>query len=294
MTLQVRLALVIAITLWASAFVGIREGLTGYSPEGLALLRYLIASMIMGIVYARLPQQTRMQRKDAVMLLLTGVIGIGIYNLTLNHAELVLPSGVASFITSQSPIFTVLIAVLFLGERLNALRVLGFMVSFLGVALIAHGVFGRFHWNISMTYILLATISGSCYTILQKPYLKKYHVIVATTFVMWGGTLFLLMALPRLMHDLQVASLRSTLTVVYLGVFPAALGYLAWSYALSHIPVSRAVSFLYVMPVIATGLGWLFLGEVPTLLSFLGGLLTILGVYVINHSYRQPLSLKPA
>lgn len=290
MTFTVRLAVIIAITLWASAFVGIREALTGYSPEGLALLRYLIASVIMAVVYFRLPVRAVVPLKDMFMLFLTGVLGIGVYNITLNHGELLLDAGVASFITSQSPIITTIIAVVFLGERLNVARVLGFLVSFFGVAFIAHGVFGRFHWNTSMTYILLATLSGSCYTIMQKPYLKKYHVIQATTYVMWGGTLFLLLYFPSLFQDLHTASYRSTLTVVYLGVFPAALGYLSWSYALSHIPVSRAVSFLYVLPVVATALGWLFLGEVPTPMGLMGGLLTILGVYIVNHSYQRELA----
>src|SRR5690349_15366878 len=108
MSFTVRLALVLAITLWASAFVGIREALLGYSPEGLALLRYLIASVIMGVVYFRLPVRANVPWKDRFMLLLTGILGIGVYNITLNHGELVLDSGVASFITSQSPIFATL------------------------------------------------------------------------------------------------------------------------------------------------------------------------------------------
>lgn len=292
MSLSIRLALVIAITLWASAFVGIRVGLHGYSPEGLALLRYLIASCIMAIVYFRLPARSRMPMKDRLMLLLTGILGIGVYNITLNHGEQVIASGVASFITSQSPIITTVIAVAFLGERLNAARVLGFSVSLLGVILIAHGVLGGLRFDLSLMYILLATVSGSCYTIMQKPYLKKYHVIEATTYVMWGGTLFLLLYWPMLVHDLPRASMVSTITVVYLGVFPAALGYLAWSYALSHIPASRAVSFLYFLPVVTTAMGWLFLNEVPTLVSLFGGFLTIAGVYVINHSYRQRPGLR--
>lgn len=287
MSNSVKWAILAAITLWASAFVGIRAGLHGYSPEGLALLRYLIASTILGLVYWRLPARNPMNWPDRLMLLFTGVLGIGVYNLTLNYGEIGIPSGIASFITSQSPIITTAIAVMLLGERLNASRVLGFFVSLLGVAFIAKGQFGGFHWNVSMTYIVLATVSGSFYTIMQKPYLKKYHAIQATTYVMWGGTLFLLFYLPKLGHDLHTASLSSTLTVAYLGVFPAALGYLAWSYALAYIPASRAVSFIYFMPLLATGLGWLCLGEVPTLVALFGGLLTIVGVFIINRSYTQ-------
>src|SRR5436190_11936201 len=98
------------IFLWASAFVGIRQGLHYYSPEGLALLRYLIASFCMAIIYYRLPNRVYMPLMDRIKLLLIGIVAIGIYNLSLNYGELVVPSGTASFIVSQSPIITAILA----------------------------------------------------------------------------------------------------------------------------------------------------------------------------------------
>lgn len=284
---KTKVALFITILLWASAFVGIREGLKTYSPEGLALLRYLIASVCMGIMYFRLPVRNQMSFKDICALLIVGALGIGVYNITLNYGELVISSGMASFIISQSPIITTICAMIFLGERLNLLRVIGFLVSVAGVALIAFGEVGGFKWDISITYILLATFVGGCYSILQKPFLKKYHAIEATTYVIWGGTLFLLMYTPRLHHDLMGASIVTTLTIAYLGIFPAAIGYVAWNYALAEIPASRAVSFLYFMPFLAMLLGWLLLGEVPVLLSVGGGIVAMLGVWLVNYSYQQ-------
>src|SRR3990167_1569943 len=196
-----------------------------------------------------------------------------------------------SFITSQSPIITTIIAVLFLGEQLNAMRCLGFLVSVFGVALIAMGEIGGFKWDMGITYVLLATLAAGCYSVLQKPFLKKYHIIEATTYVIWGGTLFLAIYTPQLQHDLLTASFDATLTVVYLGIFPAAIGYLGWSYVLADIPASKAVSFLYFMPFLATLLGWLCLDEVPVWLSLVGGILAIGGIWLINRSY-VPVKIK--
>lgn len=291
MSYKIKFSLILAIILWASAFVGIRAGLNGYSPEGLALLRYLVASICMAIVYYRLPQRNMMSFRDMLGLMFVGALGIGVYNLTLNHSELVISSGMASFITSQSPIITTIFAMAFLGEQINGLRISGFIVSILGVALIAAGEVGGFKWDTSITYILLATLAGSCYTIMQKPFLKKYHAIEATTYVIWGGALFLALYAPKLQHDLMHVSLMETLTVVYLGVFPAAVGYLAWSYVLSEMPVARAASFLYFIPFVATLMGWICLGEIPAILSVAGGLLAIVGVWLVNQSYYAP---KPA
>ena len=286
MSFKIKGALALVIFLWASAFVGIRAGLQDYSPEGLALLRYIIASICMGFFYYRLPQRSVMSIYDIVALLGVGAFGIGVYNLTLNYGELSISSGTASFIISQSPVLTAILALFFLGERLNVSRVIGFIISIMGVALIAIGEKGGFEWDMGIFYILIATLAGSCYSVMQKPFLKKYHAIETTTYVIWGGTLFLALYAPNLQHDLLKASFNTTLTVVYLGIFPAAVGYVAWSYILSQIPASRAVSFLYFTPILATTLGWLWLDESPVWLTITGGLVAIIGVWLVNQSYR--------
>ncbi|VVC76043.1 hypothetical protein AQUSIP_13450 [Aquicella siphonis] len=286
MTYKTKLAIAVAICLWASAFVGIRAGLQDYSPEGLALLRFLIASLCMGLIYFRMPVRSGMRIKDMCGLLGVGAVGIGVYNLTLNHGEMSISSGMASFITSQAPVITTLFAVLFLGEEIRLSRILGLFISICGVALITLGERGSFTWDASITYILVATLVAGLYSALQKPFLKRYHAIETTTFIIWGATLFLSIYFSDLSHDLLHASVKTTLMVGYLGIFPAAIAYVAWSYALSEIPVSRAVSFLYFMPFLATLMGWFFLGEVPVMLSMAGGILAIAGVWIINASYR--------
>jgi drug/metabolite transporter (DMT)-like permease len=287
MTHKIRAALAVAIILWASAFVGIRAGLQDYSPEGLALLRYLVASVVMSIVYFNLPVRSQISLIDKLKLLSVGAIGIGFYNLTLNHGEVSVASGVASFITSQSPVITTIFAVMFLGETLTLQRVLGFLISMAGVTFIAYGEIGSFHLTVSMMYVLAALLSGSCYSIMQKPFLKKYHAIDATTYVIWGGTLFLLSCYPQMQHDIANASWTGTMTVVYLGIFPASLAYVAWSYVLQNLSVSHVVSYLYVMPFAAALLGWMLLGETPAAISVIGAVISIAGVWLVNQSYQS-------
>jgi drug/metabolite transporter (DMT)-like permease len=76
--------------------------------------------------------------------------------------------------------------------------------------------------------------------------------------------------------------------VVYLALDPAAVGYVSWSIANSHLPASVAATLLAVTPVVSLLVAWPWLGEIPTLLSLGGGAITIMGVLFVNLWGRHP------
>lgn len=286
-SLKTKIALTIGMILWASAFVGIRAGLEGYTPGGLALMRFIVASICMFIICLFLPKRNKIKTSDICWLIILGAIALGIYHVALNQGELTVPAGTASFLISQSPVMTTILAVIFLKERLTLLCIVGMAISVFGVVLIMLGGDAQFKFDMGVFYVLLSAFAGSVYSVLQKIFLKKYHVIEVTAYVIWGATLALLIYLPGLSDQISNASMTATLAVIYLGIFPAAIAYVAWSYALAEMPASRAANFLYFMPLISTLLGWLCLGEIPLWTSLLGGLVALSGVWVVNHSYRK-------
>ena len=288
LTLKTKLALLITVVLWGSAFVAIRAGLEGYSPGGLALLRLLISSIaIYFVLYRSRKARLPIKNRDLYRVFFAGAIGIGFYNIALNYGEVLVPSGMASFIVSQIPVVTTLLAILFLGERINRFGLMGMCLSAVGVGLIALGHQGEFGFYLSIIYVFLACFAVGCYNIIQKPLLQKYKAIHLTAYAIWGGTLVLLVFIPNLIHDLQHTSFKATAVVIYLGLFPGVIGYSTWSYALSTIPASRAASFLYFMPVFATIIGWVWLGEVPAFIAVIGAVVALLGVWLVNHSYKR-------
>lgn len=270
----------ITVILWASAFVEIRTGLKGFGPAQLAELRFLVASIGISLPFfwrgESFPEVRHLPR-----LALSGIVGIGLYNFLLNTGELSVKAGSASFIVNTVPIFTAVFARLFLSERLSWLMYLGFGISFLGTALLA---FDRasFRFSIGIVFILLAAISQAVYFILQKPLLKHYSPLQFTCFAFWFGALFLTPALPRAIAQIHSASMSSIVAVIYLGIFPAAIGFFTWATALSHMPVSRASVFLYLVPCVATALGIVILGEYPNSLHIFGGIITLAGVWIVN------------
>lgn len=140
-----------------------------------------------------------------------------------------------------------------------------------------------FHIQAGFFYLLVSMMISGLYSIIQKPFLKKYHALEVTSYIIWGATLLLLIYTPEMISNIQTASLHATLAVIYLGVFPATAGFIAWSYGLQEMPASQAVNYLYFMPIIATLTGWIWLGETPALLSLMGGLIALLGVWIVSH-----------
>lgn len=282
-------AITLTLVFWASAFAGIRAGLEAYAPGHLALFRFLVASAVLS-GYATATKMRLPEARDLPAILLLGFLGITLYHVSLVYGEISVTAGAASLLIASGPVFTALLATVYLGERLNTWGWLGIVVSFLGVTLVALGEGRGVQFDMGAFLILLAAFSASLYFVFQKPYLRKYSALQFAAYTIWAGTFFMFPFIPGLVQAIQVASLDSTLAVIYLGLFPAALAYVTWTYALSRAPASIATSFLYLTPVLAILISWVWLTEVPLGLSLTGGFLSLLGVMLVNTKGRQQTS----
>ena len=279
-------ALAVTTVLWASAFAGIRAGLEAYGPGQVALIRFLVASSVLA-GYAALTRMRLPERRDLPAVFLAGFLAFTLYHVALNYGEVTVSAAAASILINTAPIFTALLAVAALGERLRGLGWVGMGVSFCGAALVSLGEGEGFSLDPRAFLILLAALSTSVYFVLQRPYLEKYGALAFTTYAIWAGTLLTLVFMPGLISQAQTAPPGTTLAMVYLGVFPTAIAYVTYAYAFSRMPAARAVSVLYLIPVLAYVIAWLWLGEVPTLLSVIGGVITLSGVLIVNTSGRR-------
>jgi len=279
-------ALVFALVLWASAFAGIRAGLRGYAPANLAVFRFLVASGVLAI-YAAITHFRRPRSQDIPGLILSGAIGISFYNLALNYGETQVTAGAASLLISSTPIWTALAARFTLHEKLSGAAWAGIGLSFAGVALIASGEGEGIRLSPKALIILAAAVTSAVYMILQKHYLSRYSALEFTAYSIWSGTLLMLPFSHGLLQAWRMAPWPATSSVVYLGIFPGALAYVAWAYVLSHGAAGKTTTLLYITPVLAIGIAWTWLGELPKLISLVGGAIALAGVLIVNTMGRE-------
>lgn len=288
-TTRAVIAGVLAIVFWASAFPAIRVTLRVYSPGELAAFRFLIASAFFAI-YQLVRRQRLPKGKDLLRVIVAGASGITAYNLLLNTGELTVDAGVASMIVNCMPVFAALLSVLFLHERLRPIGWLGIAVSFCGVSVIALRDPQGVHFGLGAAYIFLAALSSALMGFIQKPLLRSYTSSAITACIMWSGAFFLVPFLPGALKVAAHAPLSSTMAIVFLGIFPAAIGYLTWAIALSRFTLSQTAGMLYLIPIVAVLISFLWIGEKPAPSSWMGGAMAIFGVILLNRYGRRPVT----
>jgi drug/metabolite transporter (DMT)-like permease len=285
------IAIAIVLVLWASAFAGIRAGMRldaaghpgtgGYGPGELALLRFGVASLVLA-VFAAMKRMRIPDLLDLPRLALAGFLGITIYHVALNYGEVTVNAGAASLLIAAGPVFTALLSMVFLHERLTWAGWGGIVLAFAGVSLISLSGGKGLRFTPGALLILLSAVATASYFILSKLSFAKYSALESTCYAIWAGTIPMFVFLPGLLRKLPQAAPSATLSVVYLGVFPAAIAYILWNHSLSRMPASKLTSFLYLTPVLAMLIAWAWLREIPAGLTLIGGAVAILGVVIVQ------------
>ena len=280
-------AAMLATFLWASAFPATRYALEYYSPVSLMVMRFGAASItliIVGILKKiRLPKL-----KDLPLFAASGLSGVFLYSYLFNTGSVSVSAGVSSFIIASSPIFTLVLTRLLLKEIVKPICWIGVLISFVGLAVVTLTQTTEFSFDIGVILIICAAISSGIYSTVMRILTKSYNALEATTYTIVAGTLGTLLFLPTAIGEMPYSILTVNLIVVFMGVFPAALAYLAWSYALSKAKKTAHVTvFSYLIPLISALLAYLWLGETLSIFTFIGGLVIIAGMLMTNVFDRE-------
>ncbi|MFE5216942.1 MULTISPECIES: DMT family transporter [unclassified Streptomyces] len=273
-------AAAVTVGLWASAFVSIRSAGSAYSPGALALGRLASGALALGIIWAvrrgGLPPRAAWRG-----ILLSGLLWFGFYMVVLNWGEQQVDAGTAALVVNVGPLLIALLGSRLLGDPMPPRLLAGMAVSFAGAVTVGLSMSGGGGSSLlGVALCLLAAVAYASGVVAQKPALGSASALQVTTFGCLVGAVACLPFAGQLVHEAARAPLPATLNMVYLGVFPTALAFTTWAYALARTTASRMGATTYAVPALVVLMSWLALGEVPGVLTLAGGVLCLAGVAV--------------
>ncbi|MFJ9539391.1 DMT family transporter [Streptomyces sp. NPDC101225] len=287
-------AAAVTVVLWASAFVSIRSAGAAYSPGALALGRLLSGALVLGLMLVirgeGLPPRSAW-RGIAV----SGLLWFGFYMVVLNWGEQQVDAGTAALVVNIGPVLIALLGARLLGDPMPPRLLAGMAVSFAGAVTVGLSMSGDGGSSVlGVVLCLLAAVGYAAGVVAQKPALGSASALQTTTFGCLVGAVACLPFAGQLVGEAAGAPVSATLNMVYLGVFPTALAFTTWAYALARTTASRMGATTYAVPALVVLMSWLALGEVPGPVTLGGGVLCLAGVAVSRSRPRSRTAPPPA
>ncbi|MFK0019258.1 DMT family transporter [Streptomyces sp. NPDC090798] len=280
-------AATVTVVLWASAFVSIRSAGAAYSPGALALGRLLAGSVALGAI-CLVRREGWPPRAAWRGIAISGLLWFGFYMVVLNWGEQQVDAGTAALVVNIGPILIALLGSRLLGDAMPPRLLAGMAVSFAGAVAVGLSMSGEGGSSVlGVVLCLLAAVGYAAGVVAQKPALGRASALQVTTFGCLVGAVVCLPFAGQLVHDMADAPASATLNVLYLGVFPTALAFTTWAYALARTTASRMGATTYAVPALVVAMSWLFLDEVPAPLTLAGGALCLTGVAVSRSRPRS-------
>ncbi|MEN3016230.1 MAG: DMT family transporter [Candidatus Methanosuratincola petrocarbonis] len=275
------LYLLITVFFWGTSFIFVKIGLEEVPPVTLAFLRFAIAIPLLFLLMGRpLGQPQSIEKREWGPLLFLGLTGVTLYHLFQNVGMGYTSASESSVIIASNPVFIALFSRILLGERLSKAKASGILIAFSGVVLVVlrdGASFGSPSF-LGDLICLGSVFSWVAYSLYTKKRLLRSSPIEITAYSTLFGMIFLA-PIALAIEGFAVPILPSSwLSLVMLGVFSSAVGYLLWNRALSETTASEAGSYLFLIPVIASAFAFIFLGERLDGLFFIGSALVIMGL----------------
>ena len=286
-----RLQAFLAVVLWGISFVATKAALREVSPLTLIFTRSALgaALLVATLVARRAPLVP--PRDSWGPLALMGFVGVCFHQLLQAHGIRLTTAVHAGWIVGLIPIWSAVLAGLFLRERFGTAKITGLALGFAGAVLVVTR--GRLAAGLLALpgtrgdlLMLASTLNWAVYTALGHATLRRLGSLRATAGAMFLGALMLA---PLFLHaggwrEYAALSGAGVASVLYLGIGASGLGYLFWYGALERVETSRVAAFLYLEPIVTLITAMALLHEAVGAASVAGGLLVLAGVALVQRA----------
>lgn len=290
----------LVVVIWAVNFIAAKIGLRSFPPLTMASFRVCAAGLVMIPFYLavkalRLPAfagsggegRRGFTRRDVWTFFYLGFFGVSVnqfcFTLGLHYTSV----SHAAIIVGMGPIYTLILAVLLRLERATWHKAVGMTIAFTGIAVLAseHGISAHSASLLGDAITMTGSIGFAIYAVLGKRVAGEYDALTMTAYNQFAGALIVL---PLGIHQAwmlgggenwRAVPWQAWAAILYMGLFGSAVAYVLYYWLLRYLEASQLSAFTYLLPVLASILGILTLGEKGSWMQVLGGGLALGGVY---------------
>ncbi|MBN2070227.1 MAG: DMT family transporter [Candidatus Krumholzibacteriota bacterium] len=291
--------MVLLFVIWSNSFTAIRHLREIFSASELVLARFLPFALFI-IVYlstssARRRESVRALKNSFLKLILMGLTGVAGYNYFLYTGQAEIKPGAAALITTLAPLFTLILAVIFLREKVTLKTVLGIIIAFAGLYIVIdYGKIGMGAvtgiLRADLRYALITALAPLCwsiYTIISKSLAEKSSPFTITCLSSLIGTLpFLVLLDSDFLEKIALMEVSHWIALAYLTLLCTLAGFWIWNFALTRLSATSVSSFIYLNPPLAALSGYFFFDEEVTILFAAGSLVLLAGLYLSQTGQR--------
>ena len=283
------LVLILTVLIWSNAFIAIKVAVAEVSSFLLVVARFGVAAVPYLILFIfKRNLFVPLEKKDFLQVLFISLISTVGYHMTLNTGEQLIAAGTASLIIATTPIITSIMSKYFLNEELSARKLIGILISFSGVLVLVYDAYIiSFDNLVGILITFLAPIFWSANIVFSKPLMKKYDSFSLNGYYILLSQLVLVpVGFFTGIEVLLNVSITTFAAIFFLGFFCSFVAYTLWLFALNIKEASTTAIFINFIPLLALVNAFLLLNEIPSFLVLVGGLLILVGVYLVERSEK--------
>ena len=285
------LAALLTIIIWGTTFISTKILLVDFKPVEILFFRFVMGYLVLLIICPRRPKDV--ERKQELTFIAAGLCGICLYYLLENIALTYTMASNVGVIISVTPFFTAILAHLFMKseEKLRANFFVGFVVAMIGIFLISFNGSSLELNPMGDILALIAAFVWACYSILTKKISSYgYPVILTTRRTFFYGILFMIPTLLFFDFKMDLSRFENIsylFNILYLGLGASALCFVTWNFAVKVLGAVKTSVYIYMVPVITVVTSVLILHERVTLLSGIGTILTLVGLFLSESKIQK-------
>lgn len=271
---------VIGGTTWAFQKTGLKDSLPLWS----AGMRFLIASLIIAL-YLLLTKKMAVSKEVVIISALNGILYFALPFGSVYWASVYLPSGLVSVLAASISVFALLFNRLFKGTPATKGQKIGVVMCLIGMSVVFGNqlfIQGNVIQIVAMIVILMAMLGSAFITVQVQSRIKSLPIMTFNSFSMLSGGACLLIVSLFVENGNRTFSGISLISLLYLAIIGSVLGFSINIYLLKKWHISKATAHLFISPVIALYVGFVFLGETLNKQVYIGTAFVIAGVIFIN------------